>query len=294
MTSTCHSESVTVLGRPLEFYRWLPEEEPRAAFFFLHGQGDFAQRYEEIAQVFLRHGVAFLSCDLPGHGNSTGRRGHVPSLELISQLTRLGLSEAREMSPGPVGFGGHSVGGLLSLAMLLEVEPAPDFSWISSPILRPDANQPAWKTTCLRPLSHVLPKATVSTRVTAEMCRIPLEGETPTAPLLFHNRISLSWGRTLIDLGRQVRSQPDKLPMATNLLLTQGGKDLICPPQYCDDYAEAIGLPDFRYEYFPGARHEPFADSTKEDFLETLSDWLSQYLSTAADSPATETSHPAE
>lgn len=263
----------------MAWHRWQPDEgELRGAAFFLHGQGDYGERYQEIAEVFASEGVAFATCDLPGHGRSPGRRGHIPSVEIVKEVSEIGMREARELAPGkPVGFGGHSVGGLLALYLLGEME-APDFSWISSPLLSAEAGQPAWKATLLRPLSHLFPTMTLSTGVVAEMCREYLPGESPQDHLQFHNRISLSWGRTLIDLSKLVREHPERLPTETALLLSQGGRDRICPPEFCKDFAAKISRENFQFVFYPEARHEPFSDEQREEVFTDIRHWLKKIL----------------
>lgn len=280
MSSTTTSpETRDFDGHTTVWQQWLPADGEllRGALFFLHGQGDYAERYEEISQIFTAEGYAFLTCDLPGHGLAPGRRGHIPSFDLVEKVTSRGLQDARTLAPDPqqlIGLCGHSVGGLLALAMLQRLENAPDFSWISSPLLKAEAGQPAWKSSLLRPVSHLCPTWTLSTGVTADMCRNYLPGETDKDHLLFHNRISLSWGRILIDLGQEVRTQPERIPASTALFLTQGGLDRVCPPQYWEEFVKKIPQGKLTTQLYPEARHEPFADDAKEELLPTLRNWI--------------------
>lgn len=281
MNSTLPSSEVReIAGHKLTWHRWHPTDKPlKAAIFFLHGQGDYGERYQEIADFLLKQGIAFATCDLPGHGTSSGKRGHVPSLEIVETIATQGLIEARALVPNkPVGLGGHSVGGLLALYLLGELKEEPDFSWISSPLLKPEDGKPAWKNKLIRPLSSLFPSFTISTGVTADMCRQYLPGESETTHLLFHNRISLSWAHALIKLAEVVRTQPERLTSEKPLLITQGGKDPICPAEFCQELVSRIQRDNLQLFIYPKARHEPFADEGREEVFANLGDWLSKTI----------------
>ena len=277
------SKEETIAGSAITWHLWTPPSGTfRATFFFLHGQGDHAQRYQEIAEVFIRQGIAFLSCDLPGHGLSAGKRGHIPSLDLVAEIVESGLSKARELSPHtPTGFGGHSVGGLLALHFLTRPNIKPDFSWVSSPLLNAEQGQPGWKPTILLPLSLFLPAITVSTGVQSEdLQRRPGKKKEVDKGLksLFHNRISLSWGRQLLTLSREVRTQPEKQPSPLPFLLTQGEEDPICPFSICQTFVEQLNNEQMDFFTFPRSLHEPFSDENQEDFRLKLGKWLDKTL----------------
>lgn len=274
------SEERVIGGHRLVWHRWHSEEvEYRGALFFLHGQGDFSERYQEVAQFFLNRGIAFSTCDWPGHGRSSGKKGHVPSWQLIREITTQGLAEARALVPGkPVGLAGHSVGGLLALYLLGELDDRPDFAWISSPCLKPDARLPTWRVSLLRILSHLLPSLTISTGVSAEMCRESFEEELINREHLFHSRISLAWARTLLELAERVRTQPEHIPSPLPLIVTQGEDDQICPPQYCQEFVNLLQRDDLEFKLYPDTRHESFSDKCRETFFADVGDWFDQTL----------------
>lgn len=284
---TPQSEPIKFGNENLIWHRWHPADQAfKGALFLLHGQGDYGLRYQQVAEAFLNAGIAFATCDLPGHGLSSGKRGHIPSPDLVKQVARHGLEEARALVPGkPVGLGGHSAGGLLALHLLGELEEQPDFSWISSPLLRPRVGQSDWKYQMLRTLSYLLPQLTVSTGVSGDHCRIT-PPEQPSHSDQFHSRISLQWGRQLIAMARTVRNHLERLPKDLPLLLTQGGSDPICPVSFSQDLASKLTQVNLQFQIYPNARHEPFADTDQDEVLADLSAWLSQMTDSQTSSPS--------
>lgn len=276
------SELRQIEGYDLTWHRWHPEGQTfTSAFFLIHGQGDYGQRYQEVAEIFLSENIAFATCDLPGHGLSSGKRGHIPSWQLIKKITELGLTEAKTLVPErPIGLGGHSMGGLLALFLLGELEQLPDYSWISSPLLNPTSEQPTWKYLLGRPLSYLLPDLSISTGVTNELCRDDSPEKTAPNRELFHSQISLNWGRIISELAETVTTNPQRIPSSLPLLLTQGGSDHVCPLEFCQQFAESLSLPKLQFLLYPEARHEPFADNSRENILRDLKSWLNKQMQT--------------
>ena len=264
------------------WHRWHPKDfDYKGAFFLLHGLGDYGQRYQELADFFLTQGIAFATCDLPGHGLSQGKRGHIPSWKIIKEISEHGLAEARALVPGkPIGFGGHSAGGLLALFLLGELQSRPDFSWISSPLLNPRAEQPRWKYNLVRNFSYLFPSMTLSTGVTAEMCRRNTKQEKAEHFGQFHSQVSLHFARILVEIAEVVQTQPEHLPSPLPLLITQGKSDPACSYQFCEELVARLQREDLQLILYPDARHEPFADESKEEVMLDLAQWFAKILQT--------------
>ena len=71
-----------------------------------------------------------------------------------------------------------------------------------------------------------------------------------------------------------------QLPSVTKLLFTQGKYDRICPPQFLRERLLNVTHPAITYEEIPGARHEPFVDSTGNEVAKKITLWLAKTPST--------------
>ena len=58
---------------------------PKAVLFLVHGMGEHALRYAHVAEYFKNVNIITVAIDLRGHGRSQGKRGHMPSYELMMQ-----------------------------------------------------------------------------------------------------------------------------------------------------------------------------------------------------------------
>ena len=76
MTTRIHQ--LDVGGLSYRQFDWLPEDPPRGAAILVHGHGDCAERHASTVTPLLDRGIACTAIDLPGHGYSPGKRGHIP------------------------------------------------------------------------------------------------------------------------------------------------------------------------------------------------------------------------
>jgi alpha-beta hydrolase superfamily lysophospholipase len=268
-------QTIGILGHQLHKLTLHPETSPRGGLIFFHGQGDFIDRYPEILTPFVEAGFQCHLTDLPGHGRSPGKRGHIPHLDIVDQI----LSSSLEKIDGPVSIAGHSMGGLMTLRYLLTYPSQFQNAWISSPLLDPMHQAKPWMRMTLPFFAPIFPTLTVSTGVKREDCRGDTNQVTPSTPQLYHSRISLSWGQTLALVANQVKEQFPKLPTSTKLLFTQGIKDRICPPEILRERLIGITHPSITHQEITEALHEPFFGSTGMDLQKKVAHWLSHLVS---------------
>ena len=273
-------EDIEIGGYALRRYVFYPEEGTpvRGSAFLLHGQGDYAGRYGEFLQPFLQKGIICVATDFPGHGYSEGKRGHIPGIEIVDQISASNRHRCHELTgteDTQSGIIGHSAGGLLALREILERPRLYRFSWISSPLLRPEAGQNPVLVRLAGLIGRFYPQLTVSTGVSHDQCSALPEAHVREGHSnRIHSRISSSWAHTLIHTARHVRKAFRTCPPQIPLLLTQGLRDSICSPRYLQNLLEGLEIPTLSLREFPDALHEPFADSAGPEVRITVAQWL--------------------
>lgn len=279
-------ESQKVMVRGVLLHRIIIHPEApvpvRAVAIFYHGQGGYAERYPEVLEVFTKQGIRCIITDLPGHGRSPGRRGHVGDENMLDALVRSSLKEVGEF---PHGIMGHSMGGLLALRHLVlagkGLLPEPSFGWVSSPLVDPGGGRPSWFRKMVSILAPVFPWLTVSTGVTSAMCRVVdntektiTSAEKPELQL-WHCRVSLVWGMFLIKTGEWLQETASYVSKDIPLLMTQGGDDPVCPPRKSQELFDKLGSENKTYVEVEGSLHEPFSSTGKQQFYDALEQWVS-------------------
>ncbi|WP_434679041.1 alpha/beta hydrolase [Pseudomonas sp. R1-18] len=121
---------------------WLPEK-PVATMFLFHGFYDHMGLYRHVIDWALAQGFAVISCDLPGHGLSSGSRASINDFaEYQAVLQRL-MNEAEALKlPHPWHLCGQSTGGAIVIDHLLHRgadSPAQGKVILLSPLVRPRA-----------------------------------------------------------------------------------------------------------------------------------------------------------
>ncbi|MBD1549991.1 alpha/beta hydrolase [Pseudomonas typographi] len=120
---------------------WLPPR-PRATLVLLHGFYDHMGLYRHVIEWALGRGLAVLSCDLPGHGLSSGARASIADFAhyqatlqgLLAQASRLGL-------PHPWHVLGQSTGAAIAIDHVLYQADSPldGETILLAPLVRPRA-----------------------------------------------------------------------------------------------------------------------------------------------------------
>lgn len=256
-----------------------PEGVPtRAALIFFHGQGDHAERYEEILLPLRSRGIRCLGTDLLGHGRSPGVRGDTGSESLFDTVVMQMLSQ---LDTSYYGVMGHSMGGLLALRHLILAGqgrvPKPSFAWLSSPLLSPSYGRGRAELWLADWMASLWPTFTLSTGVRPEMCRIKNDDDALVEEpkhRLWHSRVSLRWANFLLKSESFLAENAHLIPKQIRMLITQGEEDPVCRPEQLQPVLERLPVEDLTYQEFPGLLHEPFSGEGSERLFEFVDDWL--------------------
>jgi len=119
---------------------WTPEQ-PVATLVLVHGFYDHMGLYRHVIEWALELGFAVISCDLPGHGLSSGMRASITDFaEYQAVLQRLFVEAEILQLPKPWHLCGQSTGGAIVIDHLLnhgDESPAQGQSILLAPLVRP-------------------------------------------------------------------------------------------------------------------------------------------------------------
>jgi acylglycerol lipase len=257
---------------------WEPgDRAPDGVICLVHGIGEHTLRYLNVAKSLTAKGRVLFGADLRGHGHSAGPRGHFPSIESVLLDIDLLLDKARERYPGlPLFLYGHSLGGILVLHYALKRNPDIKGVIATSPGLRTALEQQPVKVMAAKLLGSLIPSVSVPSGLDInEISRDQEVVEEYTNDTLVHNRMSLGFGKVMIDVVKSTIEHAGgfKYP----LLLMHGKKDSIAYPSGSIDFASNVNN-SCKLVLWEEALHELHNEPEKDEVLSTLNEWIDSEL----------------
>ena len=247
-----------------------PNADARYVALISHGYGEHARRYDHVAERLVEDGAAVFAPDHWGHGRSGGERALVHDLEnAVEDMHMVAERAAAEHGEVPVVLIGHSMGGLIAtrygqryggeLAALVLSGPAvggnPDLEGLAQLDPIPDI-----------PIDPAI------------LSRDPAVGQAyADDPLVYHGPFKRE---TLMGLGGAVQAVAEggtfgSLPM----LWIHGEEDQLVPVVYTRPAIELVRGDRFEEKLYPGARHEIFNETNKDEVIDDVLAFISKHVS---------------
>jgi alpha-beta hydrolase superfamily lysophospholipase len=299
MTTTYTTSTVpsTVDATPLTVYAWPPPDQPRGVVQIAHGVAEHAGRYDRLAQALTAAGYAVSSHDHRGHGGSVseavplGGFGAAGWSGLVADLVALSDQLRSDRPDLPLFLVGHSMGSFALQEALL------DHSDLYTGVVLSG-------TTALDVLAASLSASGEASgdlsafnagfeyrtgyewlsRDEAEVDKYvadPLSGFTldaATIPALFGSAARLADPEVLAG----IRSDLPILLVSGDADPLAGGGQLV---EIAGQRYRAAGVTDVTVRLFPGARHEIFNETNRDEVTDYVIEWLGRRTPGAVASP---------
>jgi alpha-beta hydrolase superfamily lysophospholipase len=259
----------------LAVYDWpAPETPALGTVLLVHGLGEHAGRYGEVAGHLRRWGFIVRAYDQQGHGRSEGTRGdmrHPGSL-----LNDLGLViDATRQRPRcadlPLVLLGHSMGGLVVARALAEQLRYVDAAVLSSPALGASPN--ALQKFLLATLPRLAPHLCIDNGLNADfVARDAQVVQAYRSDPLVHRRISAGLAAWILAQGQRTVAQASGWSVPT--LLLYAGNDRLVRASASAEFARAAPDTVVQTRCFEAMYHEILNDPDRDQVLGVLKAWL--------------------
>lgn len=259
----------------LAVYDWaMPAGQPLGTVLVVHGLGEHAGRYAEVAAHLHQWGFAVRAYDQQGHGQSQGARGDLlrPG-SLQADLCRV-MDNTRErpaLANTPLILLGHSMGGLVVARTVAEPLRSVDAVVLSSPALGALTN--LFQKMLLATLPRVLPHLRVDNGLKTDfVSRDPDVVKAYRADPLVHRRISAGLAAWILDEGAHTLEEAAQWQVPT--LLLYAGHDRLVDAKASAYFAQMAPATAVQAQCFEGMYHEIFNDLYRAQVFVALKRWL--------------------
>ncbi len=256
-------------------------DRPRATVAIIHGLGEHSGRYSALAGELVKARFTCVALDLPGHGESSGPRGDVPSWTQVRDQFVPAMFNAPRGLPDqsaalPRVLLGHSMGGLMALDHALAHPRELSALVLSAPALRSEA-PPWWKLALAQVARIASPTAGFpNTLPTAGLSRdaevVRLYEQDPRV----HDRISPRLYFALLE--SRIRCMASARQLAVPTLMLQGMADTVVDPKGALEFAGAAPHGMVRFLTLSDVYHEVFNDLGREVVIQDMVAWLDAAL----------------
>lgn len=252
---------------------WLPRAARRAVVL-VHGLAEHSGRYDRVGAWLSTRDCAVHAYDQRGHGQSEGPRGHVGRFtDLLDDLETFLQTVRREQPDLPLVLFGHSMGGLVASALLVERKPDLACAVLSGPALEVPEHVSGSRRAIARLLRRLAPRLRMAAGLDPE--HLSRDPEVVRAyvddPLVFQ-RVTVSLASELLDA--IPRTAAGAREVRVPLLLLHGESDRLCPVRGSRAFHAQLRGVGHRLRTYPQLRHELLNEPEHEQVLEDLLDWL--------------------
>ena len=257
---------------------WTPDVPPRAVVVLSHGLGEYARRYDHVAQRFGQDGLVTYALDHRGHGRSDGKRMLVRDIsEFTGDFDTL-VGIAKREHPGlKCVVLGHSMGGGIVFAYGVERPDNYDLMVLSAPAVAAQDLVNPLMALAAKGLGVLLPGVPVQELDVDAISRDPeVVAAYKNDPLVYHGKVPFGIGRALLQVGE---TMPQRAPaLHAPLLVVHGSDDRLIPLAGSRRLIGCVGSTDVELKVYPGLYHEVFNEPERDQVLDDVVSWITKRL----------------
>ena len=253
--------------------RW-PVDNQKATVVIVHGLGEHSGRYTPLVQALNAAGYGAASLDLPGHGVSAGKRGHIDDfVDFHAPVLALTLDLRRQQPDTPIFILGHSMGGLIVSHMMPDHQDLFDGILLSGAAIKSPQQPPDWQIGLTGLIAKVAPTLGLIKLDIKGLCRDERVVEQYLQdPLVNRDKLSARFICEMFNAMQETRANASAI--SRPIIIMHGGDDVITDPSGSQLLFDTVSSTDKSLQIYPGFYHEIFNEPEAAKVFTDLISWL--------------------
>lgn len=267
-----------VRGTSIFYQAWLPEGDAKAVVLVVHGLGEHSGRYGNVVEALVPRGYAVYALDHIGHGKSGGEREVIERFEDFTDTLTTYLGMVKAWQPGkPVFLMGHSMGGLIACAYLLDHQAEFRGAVISAPAIKVGAAVSGATIVMGKVLSAIAPKMGVLALDPTGISRDPAVVDAYVSdPLVYHGKTPARLAAEMLKAMQRVTAEIGTLTVP--FIAVQGSEDRLVDPGGAQMLFDGASSKDKTLKVYEGFFHEVFNEPERATVLADVAAWLDAHV----------------
>lgn len=266
-------------GARLFRQNWYPAGKPKAVMVIVHGLAEHSTRYAHVAEFLCAHDIAVETFDLRGHGQSEGKRIYINRFHTyLDDLDQFLLEVRQRFASGPMFLFGHSMGGAIATAFVLQRQTKSlNGLLLSGAAVKVGEDISALLQAMSTIISAILPTIPTITLDSAAISRDPaIVSNYDQDPLNYRGPIPARTGAELIKTQKQIQKHAAELMLPT--LIMHGTADRLADPNGSKILYEKSRSTDKTLKLYDGFYHEILNDPEKQQVMNDMLVWMENHL----------------
>ena len=272
----CSTTTIPFKNNSLFVRNW-SLSKPKAVFAIVHGFGEHSGRYEHVARFMNLNGLAVVAYDLPGHGQTIGKRGHTDSYETLLDSVQALLDFTKSAYQNlPIVLFGHSMGGNILANFLISRQPDLQAAVVQAPWLRLPQSPPAFELLMAKIMRNIYPSLSIDSKLNPNFVSSdPKVVADYSNDPLNHGKITPAWFFGAFEAQKAAIENARKITTPT--LVVHGTADQLAAISGTEDFVKNGGE-NLTYHAWADLAHELHNEPQKEAVLHFMLDWMNEQL----------------
>jgi alpha-beta hydrolase superfamily lysophospholipase len=223
-------------------------------------------------------GYALYALDHIGHGQSEGDRVFVDRFDDFTTTLKTFFDLLKKWQPEkPVFLVGHSMGGLIIAAYLLEHQDELAGAVLSGPCVKIPDNISGSTIMLGKLLSVLMPKAGLIQVDASGLSKDPTVVDAyVNDPLVFTGKTTARLAAEMLKIMQRVTDHAASIHLP--IMIVQGSEDKLVDPGGAPMLHNAVSSEDKTLKVYDGMYHEVFNEPERDQVLSDVQDWLDAHL----------------